>query len=245
VDSCVSPLRVKHYQKDNILSTFLVVYLLGNWAENLRMNVREARYANTRTLIERCGGVTVFADKIGKSQSQASQIAGENPIKGIGNKIAAEIEAAFGLERGWLDRVHSTALSNVEPSPTLRGRVPLISWVQAGDYTRETPDTELDSPFNGSDMSYLLRVDGVSMYHPDGSGYSHGEIIHVDPSRLAEHGKDVIVRTPDGRTIFKRYIETQEGAYLESVNPAWPERIIRAPDGTVICGVVIGSWRER
>jgi SOS-response transcriptional repressor LexA len=141
--------------------------------------------------------------------------------------------------------------SNISPAQP-RGQFPLISWVQAGNWCEVSdpypPGDAEDwktSPFPGSDRSYLLKVDGNSMYHPDGTGYSHGDIIHVDPNQQPTSGKDVIARTPDGRATFKRYIESQDGAYLEAINPAWPERIIKVPQGTVICGRVIGSWRER
>lgn len=70
------------------------------------MDNRVIRYTNVRYLVDLIGGVSNFADKINKSQSQASQFAGTNPIKGIGNKIAREIESAFVKEYGWLDVAH-------------------------------------------------------------------------------------------------------------------------------------------
>jgi len=48
--------------------------------------------------------MVAFSDKIGKAPTQASAFAGKNPRKGIGNKIAREIENAFKKPRGWLDR---------------------------------------------------------------------------------------------------------------------------------------------
>lgn len=69
------------------------------------MDSKSIRYANTRILVDQVGGITNFALKIKKSQSQTSQFAGENPIKGIGNKVAREIESVFGKPHGWLDTV--------------------------------------------------------------------------------------------------------------------------------------------
>lgn len=71
-----------------------------------RMDSKTIRYKNTRYLVDLAGGVSNFGEKIGKSQSQTSQFAGSTPIKGIGNKIAREIEAAFKKEHGWLDVAH-------------------------------------------------------------------------------------------------------------------------------------------
>ncbi len=54
------------------------------------------------------GSLQAFADKIGKVPTQASAFAGRNPRKGIGRKIAREIEAAFGKPHGWLDQLHDS-----------------------------------------------------------------------------------------------------------------------------------------
>ncbi|MBF4453802.1 DUF1902 domain-containing protein (plasmid) [Acinetobacter sp. SK-43] len=72
------------------------------------MDSKTIRYQNTRTLVEQSGGITNFGKRIQKSQSQASQFAGETPIKGIGNKIARQIEAEFGKPHGWLDIPHNS-----------------------------------------------------------------------------------------------------------------------------------------
>lgn len=79
------------------------------------MDSKTIRYNNTRILVDQVGGVSNFANKINKGQSQTSQFAGTTPIKGIGNKVAREIEEAFGKPHGWLDVLHqedSNLLSN-------------------------------------------------------------------------------------------------------------------------------------
>lgn len=70
------------------------------------MDSKTIRYNNTRILVDQVGGVSNFANRINKGQSQTSQFAGTTPIKGIGNKVAREIEKAFGKPHGWLDIVH-------------------------------------------------------------------------------------------------------------------------------------------
>lgn len=74
------------------------------------MNSKEIRYAHIRKIVAAisrelggAGGITVLAEKLEKSQSQVSQFAGENPTKGIGDKVAPQIEAAFSLPHGALD----------------------------------------------------------------------------------------------------------------------------------------------
>jgi SOS-response transcriptional repressor LexA len=207
----------------------------------------QTRKDRLKTLVDVEGSTASFARKYGLDPTYISQML--NGHRNIGEKTARKIEVATGKPTGWLDAAHEPA--NISPA-IARGQFPLISWVQAGNWCEISdpyPPGEAEdwkaSPFPGSDRSYLLKVDGNSMYHPDGTGYSHGDIIHVDPNKQPVSGKDVIARTPDGRATFKRYIESQDGAYLEAINPAWPERIIKVPPGTVICGRVIGSWRER
>ncbi|OUY07024.1 hypothetical protein [Acinetobacter populi] len=92
------------------------------------MDSKSIRYQNTRLLVDSVGGVSNFADKIGKGQSQTSQFAGTNPIKGIGNKVAREIEDAFEKPYGWLDILHTdvnelsanfnSSLSNIQDEVT-------------------------------------------------------------------------------------------------------------------------------
>jgi SOS-response transcriptional repressor LexA len=125
---------------------------------------------------------------------------------------------------------------------------PLISWVAAGEYC-ESPDNFEPgdaedwklSPFKQGPLSYCLRVSGPSMW-PE---YPDGCLIFVDPDREAIHGKDVVVRTPDGNHAFKRLQITPDGTYLMALNPDWQERIIKIPKGSVICGVVIGMMMEK
>lgn len=85
------------------------------------MDSKTIRYNNTRILVDQVGGVSNFANKINKGQSQTSQFAGTTPIKGIGNKVAREIEEAFGKPHGWLDVLHqedSTLISNNLNTPS-------------------------------------------------------------------------------------------------------------------------------
>lgn len=84
------------------------------------MDSKTIRYKNTRILVEQVGGVSNFALKINKGQSQTSQFAGSSPIKGIGNKVAREIEEAFGKQHGWLDIPHNERDLKLQDSTELR-----------------------------------------------------------------------------------------------------------------------------
>jgi hypothetical protein len=71
---------------------------------------KKIRVDRARELAATVNGVSGFANKVGMSQSQASQIIGANPVKGIGDTMARRIEDAFGKSTGWLD-MPATGLS--------------------------------------------------------------------------------------------------------------------------------------
>lgn len=137
---------------------------------------------------------------------------------------------------------------NVENGPDLRGRVPLISWVQAGDW-QEIVDTFAPGdaeewrgcPVNHGSRTFVLRVRGESMFNPNGRpSFQQGDLIFVDPDRHAEHGALVVVRLDDDKeATFKKLVIEGERKYLRALNPAWPEPIIKINGNATICGVVI------
>jgi len=71
------------------------------------MENKEIRYRNARALIAECGSITAFAEKLKKAETQVSGFAGINPRKGIGNKIARQIEVVFNKPAGWMDHEHT------------------------------------------------------------------------------------------------------------------------------------------
>lgn len=76
----------------------------------LNMDNREIRYINTVYLRNTTQPRTVsgMADKLGKSVSQTSAFAGDKAIKPIGDRIARQIESAYGKSSGWLDVLYSS-----------------------------------------------------------------------------------------------------------------------------------------
>ena len=62
------------------------------------------RWRNFRALLaEHKLTITAAASRLGKLQGHVSHFGGKSPIKPIGDQIASEIEAEFGLPHGWLD----------------------------------------------------------------------------------------------------------------------------------------------
>jgi SOS-response transcriptional repressor LexA len=129
------------------------------------------------------------------------------------------------------------------------GLVPLISWVQAGNFAESI---DLHAPGDAEHWvkkppklcgpkTFALRVEGISM-EPN---YHMGAHIYVDPDVPAINGKDVVIRLDDRNEVtFKRLMIEGRRSYLKPLNPAWPEQIIEVPEGARIVGVVIGTWGE-
>lgn len=219
------------------------------------MDSKSIRYKNTRLLVEQVGGVSSFAEKIGKGQSQTSQFAGTNPIKGIGNKVAREIEEAFDKPHGWLDLPQEGTQefeNNVsEPIPLIGKLIPVISWVQAGAWTtvEAVPaGTQFEewlppNPKCGKN-GYGLVVSGESML-PD---FRPDDKIYVNPDfQIADlkTGDLVIVSCQgDSEATFKKLIVESGNMYLQPLNPDWPEKTIALEDGCKLVGKVVGLYRD-
>lgn len=220
------------------------------------MDSKSIRYTNTRLLVDQIGGVSNFAEKIGKGQSQASQFAGTNPIKGIGNKVAREIEEAFGKSHGWLDIPHEEEIEKLEsnvsaPFPIAGRLIPIISWVQAGTWT--TADSvPADTQFNEwlppnpkcGKNGYGLEVVGESML-PD---FRPTDKIYVNPdfqvSDLKTGDLVIVACEGEGKATFKKLIIEPNGKYLEPLNPKWHEKIMALDEGCKLVGKVVGLYRD-
>lgn len=101
---------------------------------------KDIRLKNARTLLAEAGSRKAMAKRLDKSEGQIGHIMGPNPIKGIGNKIAREIEIAFDKPEGWLDVDHEF-IEEVSRSN--------IQLQQDGDSVNVYLDP-LDSPLFGS-----------------------------------------------------------------------------------------------
>lgn len=144
----------------------------------------------------------------------------------------------------------AAAEHNVEPGPTIKGYVPLISWVQAGAWCEITDvktldDAELWLPCaaSHSNQSYALRVRGLSMFNQhERRSFRDGDIIFVDPAKEAENGSLVIAKLVDSQeATFKQLVMEGSRRFLKPLNPAWPEPIIELGQDATICGVVFSK----
>lgn len=139
--------------------------------------------------------------------------------------------------------------TNVSEVPGTIGKVPLISWVQAGAWCESTANIEvhnaetwLSCPVPISKSGYALKVRGDSMTNPgQGRSYPAGCIIFVDPEAETITGDRVVARVSrTNEATFKVLVEDAGDFYLKPINPQYP--IIKITEETYICGKVIGSF---
>ena len=139
--------------------------------------------------------------------------------------------------------------SNVSGLMQRFGKVPLISWVQAGAWCEticnfEPYDTEdwVSCPVPISSSGYALKVLGDSMTNPGpGRSYPTGCIIFVDPEIQANTGDRVVARVPRTNEVTFKVLDSDAGrVYLRPINPQYP--IIDITEETHICGKVVGSF---
>lgn len=169
----------------------------------------------------------------------------------------AEFQGMNRQEReNWWDKFKGDALalqeSNVEPGPDIRGKLPLISWVQAGDWadivdTFAPGDAEdwIPCPFSHSTGSFILRVVGDSMFDPTGGvSFAPGDFIAVDPDKEPLNRSLVVVKLiDDQKATFKQLIVDPDGTkMLKALNPNWPRQFMEINGNARIVGVVIGKW---
>ncbi|VVO65969.1 LexA repressor [Pseudomonas fluorescens] len=139
--------------------------------------------------------------------------------------------------------------SNVSSLNQRFGKVPLISWVQAGawceaisNFEAYDADSWLSCPVAISIHGYALKVLGDSMTNPGpGRSYPTGCIIFVDPEAETKTGDRVIARVPRTNEVtFKILVADAGRQFLRPINPQYP--IIDITEETHICGKVVGSF---
>ncbi len=128
--------------------------------------------------------------------------------------------------------------------------VPLISWVQAGEFCLTDSFELLSEDFDfyacpnpkAGPRTFALRVRGDSMTNPHGGrSYPEGTVIFVDPDHPPKSGHRVVACLEDGSCTFKELSENEMGRhYLKALNPRYTINDHVHP--VKVCGVVIGSY---
>jgi SOS-response transcriptional repressor LexA len=150
--------------------------------------------------------------------------------------------------RGPAELSRDDGVSNVLVLPSQFGKVPVISWVQAGAWCEAANfepydvDNWISCPVPISKSGFALKVRGDSMTNPGpGRSYPGGCIIFIDPEVEANTGDRVIARVPRTNEVtFKVLVEDAGRQFLRPINPQYP--IIDITEETHICGKVVGAF---
>lgn len=224
----------------------------------MKRKQEHTRLQNLELLIAEAGSAVKLARIVGTNSSYISQVRHQMPTKkgtprGLGDDLAGKLERGMAKPEGWMDEAHEDSQEqpvacacsemNAHNGPDIRSLHPLISWVQAGEWSEISegyvPQYEselLPCPVRCSEETFVLRVHGVSM-EPK---FHEGDLIFVDPDATPVHGKYVVVQLDESNeATFKQLIVEEDRQYLKALNPDWPNRIIEINAAATICGVVV------
>ncbi|MEJ8823648.1 S24 family peptidase [Variovorax humicola] len=123
----------------------------------------------------------------------------------------------------------------------MRGEVPLVSEVEAGNYTvidnfkpkKQFETVPVSVPIQRH--TYALRVHGDSMVSEVGDSFPPGSILVVEPEMTPEPGDYVIALNEANETTFKQLVKDGGDFYLKPLNTRYP---IKPLDGARVIGVV-------
>jgi SOS-response transcriptional repressor LexA len=206
--------------------------------------LREKWGLSQAALAEKCGWAS--QSRVGNYEVGTRKISADDAIvlaKALG--VGPEV-ILFGTTTASSERL-------IELSPLSQNdikMVPLISWVQAGEFcladSFELPNEDLEyyacpNPKAGP-RTFALKVRGDSMTNPHGQrSYPEGTVIFVDPDHPPKSGLRVIASLEDGSCTFKELAENEMGkTYLRALNPRYTINDHLEP--AKVCGVVIGSY---
>jgi len=204
------------------------------------MNTIGQRAAHARKL--RKLSQKAVAEKVGISQPTLSELErGESD----GTKFIVELAEALSVRVGWLKNgegnldADPVLDNNVTPGPYVGGEVPLISWVQAGNWQEAVDNYQpgyaeetVTATVQVKRHTFALRVKGDSM-EPD---FRQDDILIVEPEMEPEPGDLVVVKNGDNEATFKKLVQDGGDWYLKPLNPAYPTKLLH--EGMRIVGVV-------
>jgi len=200
------------------------------------LDINEIRRIKLTNIIKMAGTAAKLSCISGLSPSEISQMKSGKHNRNIGDKTARKIEESMKLPRGWMDHIDNinktrAVYANTEVAPEIKGRVPLISWVQAGTWAEVIDnfqpgdaDDWVETTAKVSNQSFALRIKGDSMTNPHGTpSIPEGSIVIIDPNAHCDNGNIVVARLEDSMeaTIKKLVIDGGQ-RYLKPLNPAYP-----------------------
>jgi SOS-response transcriptional repressor LexA len=190
-----------------------------------------------------------FAKRVGVTEAAVSHWRGGR-TKNLKAAVAQSIARVTGFRAEWLINGRGPkmeTMDNIVPAKS-QGRVPVISWIQAGElsdvldifHPGEAVSWADAWHTNPSASSYALVVEGDSMTSHTGSrSFPDGTTLIVDPEAAAKPGDFVIAKdVVNQRATFKQLMTDGARWYLKPLNPAYPTIEIDDPSLRVIGRVI-------
>lgn len=240
--------RLAHAERLNLLDTFRQFHMSQYRTSGLSCQ----RLCDTET--GQNAGMTTFGERLRTARKQArlnqEQLAAKAGLsqttisdiergRNEGSRDVVALARALGVGAEWL--LTGRLGSNVLPGPEIRGRVPLISSVQAGQWAEivdnfQPGDAEewRETTARIGPHGFALRIEGDSM-EPT---ILNGAVVIVDPARTPVNGSIVVVRqNGDSVATIKRLVQDGPLTYLKPDNPRYP--IMQMARDAVIVGVAV------
>ena len=132
-------------------------------------------------------------------------------------------------------KTKAQGISNISATNFCTNRVPVISWVQAGNWLDiehyDSDDMEYVQTVKFIEDGFALRVHGDSM-QPE---FADGDIIVIDP-HAPQDASCYVVAVHDNQATLKKLVYDGTTPYLKPLNPQYP--MLSWDESTRIVGVV-------
>lgn len=224
--------------------------ILARISSNARTSSDQREYPDAMDIHER---IKVGRERLGLTHDQFGKLVGvsrgavQQWEKPGGTAPTRKNQPAVAHALG-MSVAELMAGTNVEEVGT-GGSVPLISWVQAGDWNDASDPLQpgeaerwMQCPARHGSRTYALRVRGDSMTAMHGRSYPEGCIIFVDPERRSPVNGDRIIAKLAGsdEVTFKVYKEEDGRRWLQPLN----QNHLPIRDPFKVLGTVIGKWED-
>lgn len=203
------------------------------------MNVKDIRRENLRLIAQDVGGIAEIARRLNKSTSQISHLIGPNPIKNIGDRIAAEVENIFNKPSGWLDQPQVG--NDHILSQSITHHIPLLSWEQAAQWPEQEASAHPSIPVSNhiaSADAFALPIMNDLMESDHGISFPANSQIIVDVQQEAQPNDFILVKSSrHNQLLFRQWIVDADRQYLKPLNQRYP--IMALPNDAQIIGVIV------
>lgn len=129
---------------------------------------------------------------------------------------------------------------NISPAPPSTKKIPIVSWVNAGDWSKAVDpfypgyaEDWIDTAATSNVNAFALVVHGDSM-EPE---FTEGDVITVDPGRAYTNKSFVVVKNGEEAT-FKQLILDGQSVFLKPLNERYPIKDVTGIEIRIV-GVVV------